>query len=1026
MNLISSAIGQGRSWSLLQKLGEGDAGEVFLVESLLDHRQAILKRPSKSAFTSDIIRQATQIANEGKILAAFNGLHAWKILKDSTSRIDIRVPILIDQSQAGAEFSDRFFIVIEKAPGFDLSELARVARFGTSNELTSDEDNLFLKTVAALGRLPDAILLRILMGMFQLFEKIHTYSRPPLSEEASGVIWNDVKPEHIFWDPQSAVITVIDWGNVQFLMGDGYTKDRRYSRNDDYKQFIQSFGHFISEVNPQLYEQLSWPESLQASLSFADRLTPVKHKIANLLAAQQETLNATRQAENRLINSTEPDLKVFQELLNDQQIILTMGEIPDYYSAERFYIQLATRFIREARFSEFIALSEIAQSIQSRNPLKWQLLTEIARYAENQNIPDLHLIIDSLTAGFVDDWDSAFWNLYTCKTHSPTPTWWDEITDKFRQIGLGVEPDSPRPVVMVKRNLLMMQATLTNKRDKSLHQPEAPTPEEKLLTDFESIINLLRDEVLPKWTEIEPYPPDSGLPYSDLVRLTTQIGKIAPEISVDLDQAIDGCRNQVNLILEAWNSQDFDHARQGLRRLLLFDPDRPRVLTADQAIARAPKRLQKIRQGPGEGQPLLEFITEAELSLRELRSQLGPADWLDRLLEGMRQIRKGRKPLELLVEQPDLRAILPWIDTAEMRRYVPSQPARPIPLERRMGLQTLQATVQNVHDGALGQGEDILLAEPLDTWAPEARGSSARAFTGFLRDMNTQWRQAAIKIMRHDRVEYALPLYREEINVLNIMRDVPGVLPLIEMGFIYFDDGMQLPPDNRPFDGRGLTGKVIRFNPEQAGNYLSALENRAHSGWLPYLAIQKLDNQENLMWSCDLGYTHGKFLPIEESIRLALQICDLLKVAHDRNIIYRDHKLLHYYWLELYNGVFIIDWNVARYKSEGLSAADIQFDLVQLGARALHHIITGRVAPGAIADGPNRVEEIEAAANHYRTQWTYDDQRLPPLLKEILEQLLSASYRGAAQLREDIYQVYQNLVTVEDTLEPEPDPSIPA
>jgi hypothetical protein len=60
--------GQRRSWNLVKKLGEGDAGEIYLVESLLDNQPAILKRPRRGSFLSDIQRQANQIKTEGSIL----------------------------------------------------------------------------------------------------------------------------------------------------------------------------------------------------------------------------------------------------------------------------------------------------------------------------------------------------------------------------------------------------------------------------------------------------------------------------------------------------------------------------------------------------------------------------------------------------------------------------------------------------------------------------------------------------------------------------------------------------------------------------------------------------------------------------------------------------------------------------------------------------------------------------------------------------------------------------------------------
>jgi hypothetical protein len=160
---------------------------------------------------------------------------------------------------------------------------------------------------------------------------------------------------------------------------------------------------------------------------------------------------------------------------------------------------------------------------------------------------------------------------------------------------------------------------------------------------------------------------------------------------------------------------------------------------------------------------------------------------------------------------------------------------------------------------------------------------------------------------------------------------------------------------------------------------------------------------------CDTGHTHGRFLPILEGLLMALQICDILEVAHTRDIVYRDHKILHYYWRSVYNGVMMIDWNVAKRHPGGLSEAEIQFDLVQFGARALHYILTGRSAPGALPMGPNRPEEIEAAQSSYTAQWTYDDQRLPKDIKDLLEAVLAGAYRSARAMHTDIYAIYQKL-----------------
>jgi serine/threonine protein kinase len=173
--------------------------------------------------------------------------------------------------------------------------------------------------------------------------------------------------------------------------------------------------------------------------------------------------------------------------------------------------------------------------------------------------------------------------------------------------------------------------------------------------------------------------------------------------------------------------------------------------------------------------------------------------------------------------------------------------------------------------------------------------------------------------------------------------------------------------------------------------------------------IEKKKKEDSLLIMCDAALNHGRFQAVTELLYFSIQICEILQAAHERNVVYRDHKILHYYWQPENNGVSIIDWNVARYHPEGLTPFDIHMDLVQLGARGLHHIITGRTAPGALPLGPTRPEEIEQSAQSYAAQWTYDDQRLSPEIRAILEQLLSGSYTNAVDLREDLKRAYMNL-----------------
>jgi serine/threonine protein kinase len=263
--------------------------------------------------------------------------------------------------------------------------------------------------------------------------------------------------------------------------------------------------------------------------------------------------------------------------------------------------------------------------------------------------------------------------------------------------------------------------------------------------------------------------------------------------------------------------------------------------------------------------------------------------------------------------------------------------------------------------------------------------------------------------MRMNLADYSLPLFREETIVLGILADVPGVVGFCEAGFIRLGKDMALPDDRHHASGRALAGQAVRFAPDQARTFLDDMDQRVADGWLPYLALPLHDQKDSLMALCDSGYTSGKFFPIKDSLRIAIQICDILQTAHIRNIVYRDHKILHYYWRHEDNGVYIIDWNVAKYIPEGPSESERQFDLVQFGARALHHILTGRVAPGALPLGPNRPEEIEQASRSYQAQWTYDDRRLPRGVRAIIEQVLCGGYILPEVLREDLRQSYDHL-----------------
>ncbi|MEJ2352744.1 MAG: hypothetical protein P8Y03_23400 [Anaerolineales bacterium] len=1006
-----AAAGQQSKWSLVEKLGEGDAGEVYLVESLLGGRPAILKRPRKSSFSSDTLRQAAQIRTEGLILKALQGISL------SRQGAPLTTPKLLDQSLAEDGIGERFFIVIERAAGFDLKTLRQIVHFGLVDELnisTSEENGFFIEKLAESREIPEPILIGSLLSIIDMLDTIHITEVWNERNKQYGVMWNDVKPEHMYWNPVDARLTVIDWGNGQFLEADGATKDRQHSCIDDYYQFVQEMGAFLAEANPDLYARLRWPEEIIPGNAYSEGVKPLKEKLASLHAEVLKQIKDLRFQESSLYSTSRPNIDHLFQSDDLQRRLVTFGEMPDFSSAVNFHARVALQMASENDLEAFQAVCDGTAKLATSSSEKWSLLERIAGIAiqesagKEENVG--HAFSNALAAGVADDWTALLWEIFTWIGKDPLPDWWDTLSQGVRQVHLRLDGDAINPCVAVSRLFYTLQATVLQLGDKN---PDAGTKDSDTpkgdLKDHNDLLKIFNEEVVKKWKAIEPPPPNSGIGYQDIDGLVDEVEVILPGTQEKLEKALLQPKAQAGIVLNAWERKDFETARRGLRTLLLWDPDRRRLLRADKAISSAPQWLLQVRRGAAADEPFYNFLTAVELTGRNLRNQVGAANWLDMILDGLKRLRKGTRPADLMIELPEISDEIPWLNEYRSRESLSLPRTRPLNLERDETFSTPARNVVGVVEGRLGPDQDLLLADPLDTWAPEARGSSARVFAGYIRNQANSPIPMALKVMRPDRVEYALPLFRDEAQILTVLRDVPGITPLVECGFLRIEAGLDFPSEEGQASANHLQGKVVRYGVDEVQNFLASMGRYLAGGWLPYLAMTKRNQEHNLMVYCDAGRTRGWFLPLREGLLLGIQICEILQSAHDRNIVYRDHKILHYYWDPESHGVVMIDWNIAKRHAQGLSEAERQFDLVQFGARALHHILTGRPAPGALPLGPNRPEEIEHASLSYTVNWTYDDERLPNQVKVILEQVLNQGYTHIRDLRKDLVQIYEQM-----------------
>ncbi len=1007
--------GQRQSWNLIDKLGEGDAGEVYLAESVLDKQRAIVKRPRRGSFFSDILRQANQIRTEGSIL---RGIPRNKLPQQV---FRLHIPTLIDQNKSDAGLGEQTFIVIEQAKGMDIKQLSQLIRFGQAGKLIAlaGQDNAIVQQQwSQFDQFPAPLLVRILLAVIELLETIHSVEISTIAGVQPGVLWNDVKPDHIYWHPKSNQLTFIDWGNSQLLETGGVTKDRKYSSINDLRQFIQEMGNFVEEVNAELYEQLEWPQDITGGSNYRQSIELLKEKLSRQLEINSAQLRELRRQETSLYEETKPNLEQLRRYEELEHELAKHGELPDHHGANNFMFKAAYQLAAESKLDEFQTVCREAGRLQASSTEKWLLLDELVEIAKDSGESvelSQQAYFNAITAGLAEDWGTALWELFAIIGDGPRPDWWEKLSQKIRKTCLGLEPDALSPYTMLARLYYTLQAEIAKKGNQRLQAATAGSRNGgENLANFhwqasEELLTTFNEEIIRKWKEIEPNPPNSGIRYTEVESVIEQIEKLLPDWREKIESAMKPLDAQVDLVLEAWEKKDFELARRGLRSILVWDPDRTRLYTAQKAIQAAPQWLARVRKGAGRDEPFYDYLTSVELEGRNLRNQVGAAKWLDDTLEAFKRLRRGARSVDLLIEYPDLLSELPWLNEYQSREILSLPHTRPISLERDVNdYQTIYVS-QGVMEGKLGANQSVSLGEPLDTWRAEARGSSARVFAGNLSNQKGEISPLAFKVIRPDQMEYALPLFIEEVQILTMMRDVPGITPMVECGYLKLDAGQSFPNDESHASAEKLTGQVVHYGPEYAQNYLASMDRQLAAGWLPYLALIKRNPETNLLRYCDASYTHGWFLALRESLLLSIQICDILQFAHDRNITYRDHKILHYYWDAEMHGVTVIDWNIAKRQPQGLSDAEKQFDLVQFGARGLHHILAGRPAQGSLPLGPNRPEDIEKASTHYPVDWTYDDERLPEQLRNVLERCLNQGYTQVREIRQDLLNIYQQL-----------------
>ena len=176
-----------------------------------------------------------------------------------------------------------------------------------------------------------------------------------------------------------------------------------------------------------------------------------------------------------------------------------------------------------------------------------------------------------------------------------------------------------------------------------------------------------------------------------------------------------------------------------------------------------------------------------------------------------------------------------------------------------------------------GPNEKMTFTEPLDTWlsaglrdfaVPEAVGSSARVFSLNYAPLNGDYANFPVaKVMRPDKTRYALPLFENEIRILNTMQDAPGITPMLGLAFLKVSEG-QWPAEVAPLttslaeeaSATQITGTADVYSPEDAEPFLSELNNRVCRRLVGCDHAAPERWEDNLYLRCD-GGLHPRRVP---------------------------------------------------------------------------------------------------------------------------------------------------------------------
>ncbi|OQB83298.1 MAG: hypothetical protein BWX85_01349 [Chloroflexi bacterium ADurb.Bin120] len=569
-HLANSVQGSLYTWQIGDRpIGSGDAGEVYAVVCLEQPElSGVLKRPARVATAGTIQRQAVQIAQEAHALDLLNGLTGRKA----------HPPRLLDQAPDYTRGTANYFMVSEAASGEALSTmLSRAHKAGKP--------------------FPRRVIITVLDALFDMFSAAHQ----------AGVLWNDVKLEHIYWDNPSGSVSVIDWGNAIFLDDQ---HPRTHPRWQDYQQMVEALGSFLQSAAPDLFEDLGWDEfhnkTLDASLvsTLARRISYQQQVIALQVMEYQSLI--------RVILNNEPALEGLRKIREYLQVLELTGAPWEREEILQYSRSLVENSLKEKSSQTTVSVTaQVWEIFNDSLGLPWHLLREYCRHIDiltHTAFPDL--VRHTLNAR----WRHALWTAGTIARGNPVPIWWDALIPAMRQEALQTQLISP------------YQAC------RALYTWAKESRKQGLLNQLEPILVGWRV----KDDEVDVNPFDDK--FLELVRNNSDLpGRIISKArqSYALGEEI------LRELIIAWQEANWEALSKAFRHLFSWDPDRWSVIPLEDQVESLKYWLKDLYEGPQTSNRLQQFLEEMFTTRPAVDRVLGPIPWLSALNDSLNAILQG-------------------------------------------------------------------------------------------------------------------------------------------------------------------------------------------------------------------------------------------------------------------------------------------------------------------------------------------------------------------------------------------------